>query len=134
MVLDIDGSLTAEADTRRVHEFVRSLTRRDASHLVLDLGHVRRLDSCGIGQLVTVYNELQALGVPLTLVNVEPHQKRLLQVAGLLAVFPVFDSRQEAMACFGSAAASRGLAALDSADTAGDGHTQALDLVSAHAW
>jgi stage II sporulation protein AA (anti-sigma F factor antagonist) len=97
MILDIDGPLTVEADTQGLHEYVRSLTRRDASNLVLDLGHVRRLDSYGVGQLVMLYNELKSLGVPLTLVNVEPHQKRLLQVAGLLAVFPVFDSRREAL-------------------------------------
>jgi anti-anti-sigma factor len=97
VVLDLDGSLTVEVDTARLHELAGSLVRPGASSLVLDLGHVRNLDSYGVGQLVSIYNEIAPLGVTLTLVNVERHQKRLLELSGLLSVLHVVDNRQAAL-------------------------------------
>ncbi len=98
VVLDLEGALTAEVDTGRLHEIAGSLVARGASSLVLDLAHVRNLDSYGVGQLVSIYNEVTPLGVTLTLVNVERHQKRMLELSGLLSVLHVADSRQEALA------------------------------------
>lgn len=97
VVLDLEGSLTAEVDMDRLHDLAASLVGPDARTLVLDLGSVRNLDSYGVGQLVALYNEVRPKGVALTLVNVERHQKRLLEVSGLLGVFAVFDTRQEAL-------------------------------------
>jgi stage II sporulation protein AA (anti-sigma F factor antagonist) len=102
VVLDIEGSLTAEVDTVRLHELAGSLVRPGASSLVLDLRHVPNLDSYGVGQLVSLYNEVTPLGISLTLVNVERHQRRLLELAGLLSLLHVVDSRQEALESGGS--------------------------------
>jgi stage II sporulation protein AA (anti-sigma F factor antagonist) len=98
VVFNLDGPLTAETDTCRLHAMARSLVRVDARNLVLDLGHVCRLDSYGVGQLVEVYNEVRSSGLTLELANVEWHQKRLLELAGLLPVIPVFESRPDAAA------------------------------------
>jgi anti-anti-sigma factor len=98
VVLDLEGPLTAEVDTCRLHELAETLVTPGASSLVLDLGHVKELDSYGVGQLVAIYNEVTPLGVSLTLVNVERHQKRLLELAGLLSFLHVANSRQEALA------------------------------------
>ena len=97
VVLNLDGPLTAEADTYRLRELVASLARLDSSRLVLDLSNVEQIDSFGVGQLVALYNEIRPRGVALTLVNVDCRQKRLLEVAGLGRVFPVFGTRQEAL-------------------------------------
>lgn len=107
VVLDLEGPLTAEVDTVRLHELAGTLVRPGASSLVLDLGHVKDLDSYGVGQLVSLYNEVKPLGVTLTLVNVERHQKRLLELSGLLAVLHVVESRQEALTFGGNVPALR---------------------------
>jgi anti-anti-sigma factor len=106
VVLDLEGPLTAEVDTGRLHDLAGSLVRPGASSLVLDLARVRDLDSYGVGQLVSIYNEVTPLGVTLTLVNVERHQKRLLELSGLLSVLHVADSRQEALEFDGNVPAS----------------------------
>ena len=103
VVLNLDGPLTAEVDTVRLHELAGSLVGPGASSLVLDLGHVQNLDSYGVGQLVSLYNEVTPLGISLTLVNVERHQKRLLELSGLLSLLHVVDDRQAALACCGNA-------------------------------
>jgi anti-sigma B factor antagonist len=99
VVLNLDGALTAEVDTVRLHELAGSLVRPGASALVLDLGHVQNLDSYGVGQLVSLYNEVTSMGISLTLVNVERHQRRLLELSGLLSVLHVVDDRQAALEC-----------------------------------
>jgi len=106
VVLNLDGPLTAEVDTIRLHELAGSLVRPGASSLVLDLGHVPNLDSYGVGQLVSIYNEVTPLGVTLTLVNVERHQKRLLELSGLLSLLHVVDTRQEALTFGGNVPAA----------------------------
>ncbi len=102
VVLDLEGPLTAEVDTGRLHELAGSLPRPGTRSLVLDLGHVRTLDSYGVGQLVSIYNEIAPLGVTLTLVNVERHQKRMLELSGLLSFLHVAADRDEALACGGN--------------------------------
>jgi len=97
MILDLDGPLTADAETHPLHELVRSFTSGRAGSVVLDLGHVGQLDSYGVGELVSLYNEVRPSGSALSLVNLERHQKRLLEVSGLLRVLHVCESRQEAL-------------------------------------
>ena len=106
VVLSLDGPLTAEVDTVRLHELAGSLVRPGASSLVLDLGHVKNLDSYGVGQLVSIYNEVAPLGISLTLVNVERHQKRLLELSGLLSFLHIAADRDEALACGGNVPAA----------------------------
>ena len=103
IVLDLDGPLTVDAETRPLHELVRAFAHRHAGTVVLDLGHVAKIDSCGVGELVTLYNEVRPSGVALSLVNLEKHQRRLLELSGLLSVLHVCDSRQEALAWQGPA-------------------------------
>jgi anti-anti-sigma factor len=54
------------------------------------------MDCSGIGQLVGLHQKVQRLGGRLALLNVAPRQKHLLDVAGLLAVIPVFECPQTA--------------------------------------
>jgi anti-anti-sigma factor len=103
MILDLDGPLTVDAETRPLHELVRGFASRHTGRVVLDLGHVAKIDSCGVGELVTLYNEVCPSGVALSLVNLEKHQRRLLEVSGLARVLHVCDSRQEALTWGGAA-------------------------------
>lgn len=96
-LLDLEGRLTVEADTHQLNEAVREIPLLDVSRVVLDLAKVDQLDCSGIGQLVRLHNQVRESGRAFILINVEGRVKRLLQLAGLLAIFPVFDSWQEAM-------------------------------------
>ena len=104
-VLHLEGRLTVEEDTRQLHELVRSMVHFDPCNVVLDLGNVGQLDCSGIGQLVQLNNLVCGSGGAFTLLNVEPLQKRLLGMLGLLTVFRVLDRRPEAIAICRSAAA-----------------------------
>ena len=97
VVLNLEGPLTVDADTRRLRELVGSMTRFSPRHVILDLRKVERLDCSGIGQLVQLHNRIGKSGGVLTLVNVDDRQRRLLQMVGLLNVFRISGSPQEAL-------------------------------------
>lgn len=108
VVLHLEGRLTLEADTHRLHELVRSIVRFGPCNVVLDLGNVWQLDCSGIGQLVQLRNQVCGSSGVFALVNVERRQKRILQILGLLTVLRVVNSRQEAITGCRSAAAVAG--------------------------
>lgn len=100
VVLHLEGRLTLEADTHQLHELVRSITHFGPCNVVLDVANVWQLDCSGIGQLVRLRNQVCGSGGVFALVNVEPRQKRILEIVGLLTALRVVDSRQEAiLAC-----------------------------------
>jgi hypothetical protein len=59
--------------------------------MVLNLEHVSRLDCTGIGELVALHCAVQEMGGVLSLVNVQPRQKKMLEVVGLLRALNVHD-------------------------------------------
>jgi anti-anti-sigma factor len=102
--VDLEGPLTVEADTHQLHDLVTSVTQLGPYGVVLNLGDVPLLDCSGIGQLVQLSNQVRESGGTLILVNVDGRQRRLLQILGLLTMFHLLDSRQEATAWCQSAA------------------------------
>jgi anti-sigma B factor antagonist len=105
VVLNLEGPLTIETDTRRLRELASSVTRSCPRHVILDLGNVQRLDCSGIGELVKLHNQVRRSGGVLTLVNVDDRQRRLLQMVGLLTIFRICDSPQEALGASGTTVA-----------------------------
>ncbi len=55
--------------------------------IVLDLRELTRMDSMGLGALVSLYASAKAAGCPLTMVNFGERVRQLLIVANLLDVF-----------------------------------------------
>jgi anti-anti-sigma factor len=98
VVLELAGRLTVEAEARLVDAISPWLPRLAGSLAMLDLRQVRQLDCAGIGQLVDLRKAVGLIG-RVVLVGVERRQRRLLQVVGLLSVFPVFDEREQALSC-----------------------------------
>jgi anti-anti-sigma factor len=110
MVLDVQGRLTVEVDTRRLHQVVEAAACHGPCNVVLDLGSVWQLDCSGIRQLVQLNDHVRRSGGVLALVNVERHLRHLLEMVGLLRVLQLFESREAALVhCQGSAFASQGV-------------------------
>ena len=91
VVLDLDGRLIVETRTQWLGDLTELMTEGGRCLLVLDLGRVSQIDGSGIGQLVRLFARVRRLGGRFALVNMEPRQKRLLDISGLLAFFPAFE-------------------------------------------
>lgn len=80
MVGDLFGSPQGYA----FQEDVRQKVAAGARRIVLDLAQVRRIDSCGVGILVTVMWSASHAGGALALASLPPHVERVLGLALLL--------------------------------------------------
>lgn len=101
VVLKVSGDITMTAmQTAPLADTVRSLLHDGHNSLVLDLGHVRYVDSAGLGEMVAAFSATRARGGALKLLNVTKRLTDLLIVTKLLLVFDCFDLESEALASF----------------------------------
>lgn len=66
--------------------------------LVLDLSEATFIDSTILGVLVGASRKLENHGCTLVVVTEQPHLRRVLDLTGLVRVFPVVSTREEALA------------------------------------
>jgi anti-anti-sigma factor len=101
LVLSIRGDITMnDSGASRVADRVRSAVQEGHTRLVLDLGHVRYVDSAGLGDLVQAYTAARNRGGTVKLINVTKRLHDLLAVTKLLPVFDRFDQESDALASF----------------------------------
>lgn len=91
MVLEVTGRLVIEAPSQLRVDFPKLMTYGGRSLLILDLRGVSQMDCSGIGQLVKLFVRVRRLGGRFALVNVQRRQRRLLDMCGLLTLFPAYE-------------------------------------------
>jgi anti-anti-sigma factor len=73
----------------------------DATHVILDLAGTTYLDSSAIGAFILLRKTVtERPGGGVALARVGPHIARIVEIAGLSAIFPSFDSLEAAYAHF----------------------------------
>ena len=101
MVLSVLGDITMNGTgATQVADKVRSALLEGHDRLVLDLGHVRYVDSFGLGELVHALSAVRNRGGEIKLLNVTKRLNDLLVLTRLLTVFDCFDQEAEALASF----------------------------------
>ena len=75
------------------------LAQRD-SRVIIDLSHVTRIDSAGLGQLMSCYSHLVKNRGALKVLNPAPEIRKLLDMTGLSTVIPTFQDEREALNSF----------------------------------
>lgn len=81
--------------------FAQTLDRtlaKDPGHVVVDLGKINYIDSTGIGELVGYLGRFRDASRKLILVNPSERVKKLLEVARLSTLFPIYDTVEAAVA------------------------------------
>ena len=91
VVLELGGRLVIDARVQYLGDLTELMAGGGKWLLVLDLGGVAQMDCTGIGQLIALYRQVRRIGGRFALVNIETRQRRLLDMAGLLAFFPAFE-------------------------------------------
>ena len=108
VVLSIVGDIAMNgAGASLLADRVRSLLQDGHDRLVLDLGHVRYVDSAGLGELVHAFSAVRNRGGAIKLLNITRRLTDLLVVTRLLTVFDCFDGEAEALASFAAQPVSR---------------------------
>jgi anti-sigma B factor antagonist len=107
MVLSLVGDMTLDGSGAiMIADKVRSEMVQGQNRFVLDLGHVRYIDSAGLGELIHAFAAVRNRGGALKLLNVTKRVNELLILTRLLTVFESFDTEAEAVASFPAVRAS----------------------------
>src|SRR5579863_4683799 len=81
--------------------FAQTLDRAladDQGHVVIDFTRINYIDSTGIGELVGYLGRFRSFNRELLLVNPNERIRRLLQIAKLDSLFPIYDTIEAAVA------------------------------------
>jgi anti-sigma B factor antagonist len=107
-VMFLQGRLVLGENVHVVRDAVRNHVAKGEKRLVLNMENVTQLDSAGLGGLVAAYHSAHSRGATLRLCNLKPIFQELLQVTGLLDVFHVFDTEEQALEAKWPVSASSG--------------------------
>ena len=89
LVMDLSGRLSVLDQNFR--EAVLQLLKAGNRHFVLKLTDLSYIDSCGLGQLVSVYVSLRKLGGSVKLLAPSSRVRELLRITKLDTVFDIIE-------------------------------------------
>ena len=97
VVIEIIGELTAASGTERLLEIVRKNVAAGRRLLLVNLAQCRRVDSSGLGELVTCLVTAARQDATLRLTNVPQHIRGVMKLTNVHKAFEIFDTEEEAM-------------------------------------
>jgi anti-anti-sigma factor len=93
-----NAQLTAAA--HELDELRKEVLEQRDSRVIIDLSRVTRIDSAGLGQLMSCYSHLVKNRGALKMVNPAPEIQKLLDMTGLSTLIPTFHDEDEALSSF----------------------------------
>jgi anti-anti-sigma factor len=83
-----------------LEELRREVLEQSDSRVIIDLSRVTKIDSAGLGQLMSCYTHLVRNQGTLKVLNARPDVKKLLDMTGISSLIPAFNDEQEAVRSF----------------------------------
>lgn len=96
-VIDVVGELTVGAGTETLLEVVRKSLEMGRRLLLVNLKECRRIDSSGIGELVTCLVTATRHDAALRLTSIPQQIRGLMKMTNVLKAFEVFETDEEAV-------------------------------------
>jgi len=100
-ILELEGRLVLDEGDTALRDCVNRLVEQGRVKIVLDMRNVTRLDSAGIGMLVSKYLTAYRKGGRVKLLHLTIRGDHLLDITKLSTVFEIFESEDEAIRSFG---------------------------------
>ena len=104
-ILQLIGRLELETGDLILRDTINRLVEEGQVKLVLDMKEVTRLDSAGIGMLVSKYLTVRRAGGTIKLLHPTERTDHLMDITKLTTVFQVFDDEASAVKSFDDAPA-----------------------------
>ena len=92
------AQLTHSAD--ELDELRREVLEQRDSQVIIDLSRVTKIDSAGLGQLMSCYSHLVRNKGALKVLNPQPEVRKMLDMTGISTLIPAFTSMQDAVQSF----------------------------------
>src|ERR1700689_5634509 len=99
-VLEFRGNTELTHSAQELDELRREVLEQRDSRVIIDLSRITRIDSPGLGQLMSCYSHLIKNRGALKVLNPAPEIRKLLDMTGLSTVIPTFQDEREALNSF----------------------------------
>jgi len=99
-VLQFRAKTELTHSARELEELRREVLEQSDSRVIIDLSRVTKIDSAGLGQLMSCYSHLVRNRGSLKVLNPVPEVQKLLDMTGLSSLIPAFADEQDAIASF----------------------------------
>jgi anti-sigma B factor antagonist len=100
-LLELEGHLALDEGDTALRDYINRIMDQGRVKIVLDMQNMTRLNSAGIGMLVSKYLTAYRKGGGVKLLHVTMRGDHLLKVTKLHTVFEIFESEDEAIRSFG---------------------------------
>ena len=100
IIVEIKGDILGGPDAIKLQEKIKELIREGQQKVLLDLSSVHRINSSGIGVLISSLTSVRNAGGELKLLGVNKHIENLLTITRLITVFEHYNTKEEAIASF----------------------------------
>jgi anti-sigma B factor antagonist len=105
-ILQLIGRLELEDGDTLLRDTINALVAAGRVKLVLDMRDVTRLDSAGIGMLVSKFLTARRSGGSLKILRPTARTDHLMEITKLSTIFEIFDDEDAAVRSFGGPAAA----------------------------
>jgi anti-sigma B factor antagonist len=95
-VLTLKGEFLAEPDQNDFRTVVKDLVTKGIRHLIVNLGEIKHVNSCGLGSMVCALVMMKRGGGDVRFVGVNKDVGKILEITHLNRVFQVFPGVDEA--------------------------------------
>jgi anti-sigma B factor antagonist len=85
---------------KELDELRREVLEQSDSRVIIDLSRVTRIDSAGLGQLMSCYSHLVRNNGSLKVLNATPEVKKVLDMTGISTLISAFNDEREAVLSF----------------------------------
>ena len=100
-VLRFRASAELTHSARELEQLRKEVLEQSDTRVIIDLSRVTRIDSAGLGQLMSCYSHLVKNRGALKMMNPAPEIRHLLDMTGLSTLIPTFHDEEEAVGSFG---------------------------------
>jgi anti-anti-sigma factor len=87
---------------RELDELRREVLEQKDTKVIIDLSRVTKIDSAGLGQLMSCYSHLVKNRGMLKVLNPVPEVRKLLEMTGISTLIPAYHDEEEAVSSFRS--------------------------------
>jgi anti-sigma B factor antagonist len=85
---------------KELDEMRREVLEQSDSRVIIDMSRVTRIDSAGLGQLMSCYSHLVRNNGSLKVLNATPEVKKVLDMTGISTLITAFNDEREAVLSF----------------------------------
>ncbi len=97
-LLNVEGVIKLGESAKFFAQTLERALADDKGHVIIDFSRINSIDSTGIGELVGYLGRFRNFQRELILVNPSERIRKLLQVARLAELFPIYDTVEAAVA------------------------------------